>query len=291
MQTALLSVLGFAFFYGLTTVLQQIMVRTSIDPIHLNYLTYLTGSVIIFIYLIFRDKKSLTTLKPKSWWYGSWVGISGSIIADLSVLIGLTLSSSINWGILSRLSIFGTFFLSVLFLKEKITKNKILAAFISFIGATLVVYNIKSGITFNFGDLLFLIGMLGFSVSNVLNQKAFQYATTSQLVFIRFVITSLIMGIIVFLFHPIQNINQWPFIIFNAITYVIGISLVNITIQKGGATFFAIGSNLVVVVIALLSIFILKEIPSIFQILGATLIVGSVFIFQKGTKIVKAKNQ
>ena len=106
-----------------------------------------------------------------------------------------------------------------------------------------------------------------------------------QLTYLMFLYAAVILGVITFIFMPIKNITAYSFIVTNAVTGLIGFSLVNYAIQKGGAVFFTLVANLLPVFTIVLSFFILKEAPILTQILGGTLIIISIFLFQKKNSI------
>lgn len=284
---ATIAVVFFSFFYGLQTILQQTIVRNILPPLHLNFLAYSFASIFFLIYLIFFNRKSLRIKSKKGLTFGILTGLSASVVADTFVLLGLQSSSSINWGILSRLAAFVTFLLALVFLKEKSNKIKVLALIVSFIGALLVIYTPGTKLNFNRGDLFFIGGFIAFGLANIFSQKALQFLSLSQLTFSRLFSAAVVYGIVVFAFFPIKQISAWGFVIYNAISLIIGISLISLIIKKSSGSFFAVASNLVPVFIIILSILFLKEYPLPIQLVGGALIISGVILFQKGFRVKK----
>jgi len=280
-KKALIASLTFSLLYALTIVLQQFFLKSSIDPLNLNFFTYLFSASILTTYTLLFKKETFKFKSRKGLVLAIVSGIIGSVVADLAVVYGLKVSSSINWGIISRLSILVTFFLAVFMVNEKVNLTKIIAVIISLIGVLLVVYKPGSKVILNTGDLLFLIALFCFSYSNILSQQALEYITVLQLTYIRFATTAIVLGILFFAFSHFEKVTIWGFIIFNGLSFIVGITLVNIIIKKAGATFFAIASNMVPIFIAVLSIFILKEAPTLTQIIGGIAIISSIFLFEK----------
>lgn len=280
-KKALMASLVFSLLYALTIVLQQFFLKSSIDPLNLNFFTYLFSALILTVYTFLFKKETFKFKSRKGLTLGIVSGIIGSVVADLAVVYGLRASSSINWGIISRLSVMVTFFLAIFMVNEKVNLRRIIAVIISLIGVLLVVYKPGSKVILNTGDLLFLVALFCFSYSNILCQQALEYITVWQLTYLRFASTAIILGILFFAFSHFEKVTVWGFIIFNGLSFIVGITLVNIIIKKAGAAFFAITSNMVPIFIVILSIFILKEAPAFFQIIGGTAIISSVFIFQK----------
>ncbi|OGK20339.1 hypothetical protein A2866_04640 [Candidatus Roizmanbacteria bacterium RIFCSPHIGHO2_01_FULL_39_8] len=281
MRQAFVATTLFCFFYGLQLVYQQIFVRGTIEPLHLNFLSYLLISIVLTIYYLFFNRRTFL-LKPNTKALPFFlIALFGWVIADFSAVYGLKFSSSANYSMLSRLMIFVVFTLSVVFLKEKITKKKLFAIAISFVGGFLVIYHFGSQIKINAGDIFFLITVLTLSASSVARQKVTKHISSFQLTYLLFVYATVILGTATFIFMPIQSILSYQFIIFNSIVALVGFSLVNYAIQKGGAVFFTLVSTLLPVFTILFSFLILKQLPIATQLIGGTLIIVSIFIFLK----------
>jgi drug/metabolite transporter (DMT)-like permease len=280
MKAAFLAAAVFSALYGLQTVLLQSIVRVFISPLHLNFLINVLATLVVGFYLLMTKPSGLKIRSPKGLGYGILAGILGSGVADLLVLLGLQSSSSINWGILSRLMILTTFLLSVLFLKERFSWLKIFSVFLSIIGAFLVVFRFQISLVFNPGDLLFLGAVIAFGFLNIISQKALEYLTVSQLTFMRVSIGAIVLAIPVFLFFPIKEVSRWSLVVLNTFFLIAGINLVNLVIKKAGASFFSLSSNLVPVFTVIFAVFLLGDQPTLFQILGGILIISSIFLFQ-----------
>jgi drug/metabolite transporter (DMT)-like permease len=257
------------------------MVRGTIHPLHLNTLAYLFATFVISVYLLIFNRESLKIKSKKGITMGVITGILSSVVADSLVLFGLQTASSINWSILSRLNILVTFTFALILLKEKPKLLKIIAVLVSILGAFLVVYNPGAEFTFQIGNLLFLGAVVAFSLCNITTQLALKYLSVTQLIFIRITSSALILTIITLLFFPFQEISAWLFILFDGIIVILATLLVNIVIKRAGAAFFSIATNLTPVITVFFAMLIVKELPSVSQIAGGSLIIASVFLYLK----------
>mgnify|MGYP001578016238 FL=1 len=134
-KKALIATIGFCLFNSLQIVLQQLFVKSSIHPLHLLFLSNLSSFILFSIYLGFFGKKHLSfkiNLGHGLFW---WILLSALLwtSADLSTIFGLTISSSINFSIISRLQIIPYYLFTIIFFKEYFSANKILAAILSLI--------------------------------------------------------------------------------------------------------------------------------------------------------------
>jgi len=285
MNHALIATAAFALIYAFQIVLQQVYVRGSIQPLHLNFLSYTVSTVILTVYFLLFKKKDFIVKPEKKIAPFFIIALIGWMLADFFAVYGLKFSSSINYSILSRLMIFVVFILSVFFLKEKVTLNKILSTILAVVGSILVIYKFQAKLAINWGDIFFLITVLVQSVSSVARQKVTKHMSAIQLTYLMFLYASIIFGIITFIFMPIKSISSYGFILVNSLTGLIGFSLVNYAIQKGGAVFFTLAANMLPIFTILLSFVILRQAPLISQIAGGILIIASIFLFQRKKNI------
>jgi len=281
MKQALLATIGFSFFYGLQIVLQKLFLKSAIQPLHLNFLTSLSSFIILTLYFwLFNKKVFVFKMDRKvSLWY--FIAAMLWIIAELLSIFGLKISSSVNFSILSRLTIIFTYLIAIIFFKEVYKTNKIIAVFLAFFGALAVVFNYKTNLKINYGDIFFILFALGNSVSGLFRQKITKHITSFQLTYLMYLLAVIVLGFITIVFFPIKEIKIWNFIIFNSILSLAGFNLVNYAIAKGGASFFAVASSILPFVTAIFSFLILGQLPLINQIVGGLLIIFSIFLFQK----------
>ena len=281
MKQAFIATLLFCFFYSLQIVFQQVFVRSHIQPLHLNFLSYLLATIILTVYFLFFNKKNLVLLPDKKVSSFFLLALMGWILADFFAVYGLKFSSSTNYSILSRLMVFVVYLLSIFFLKEKINPNKTIASIISVIGGFLVIYNFKNTFKINIGDLFFLGTVFTQSISSITRQKVTKHMSSLQLTYLMFFYATIILGVITYFFNPITIMPPLVVIVFNSVVALVGFSLVNYAIQKGGAVFFTLVASLLPVFTAFFSFLILKQSPFITQIIGGLLIISSIFLFQR----------
>lgn len=281
MKKAFFATIGFCILFGLQIVLQQLFLKSSIQPLHLSFLTNLSSLILLTIYFSLFNRKVFSfkiNKKAVIWFFAAAVLW---IIADLSTMFGLSLSSSINLSLLSRLQVFLTYILAVLFFHETFLKNKLLTVILSLVGGIILVLNFQSSIKFNFGDLLFFIFTLAISLSGLFRQNVTKYISPFQMTYLMYILSVSLMGIMTFIFFPLSKIEVPGFIIFNSVIGVSGFILVNYAISVGGATFFSVVSSLLPLFTAFFSYLILKQLPSINQLVGGLIIIFSIYLFQK----------
>lgn len=238
-------------------------------------LTLLTVYGLLFNKTIFSFKLVKPVFKPYLIATFLW------IVADLFAIFGLKLSSSINYSILSRTTVFFTYFMAVLFFNETYVLNKVASIFLSLIGGFLVVYNFKTTIAINPGDLLFLGFAIFISLSGLFRSKIFKQISPIHLTYLMFCLSTIVLGTLTFFVAPLKTFAIPQIVIIISILGLLGFNLVNFAIQKAGASFFSVVSSLLPLFVALFSYFILDSLPSINQLIGGLIIIISIYIFQK----------
>lgn len=281
MKQALIASLGFCLFFSLQIILQKKLLITHISPIQMNFLMSLTSFVLLSIYGLFFNKKIFQFRLIKPVFKPYLVATVLWITADLLAIYGLKMSNSVNYSILSRTTVFFTYFLAILFFKEKFYFNKVVSVFLSFIGSFLIVYNFKNSVVINYGDLFFIGFSLFVSLSGLFRPKVLIKITAIHLTFIIFFLSAIILGLLTVLLDPFRNFIIPIPIIFISIFGLLGFNLVNFAIQKAGAPFFSVISSLLPFFTAILAYFFLKTLPSVNQIFGGLIIILSIYLFQK----------
>ena len=278
MNLSLYASLGFCLFYGLQIVLQSFFLRGSIHPVQMMFLTNVTSFLLLTLFHGVSNKKVFQIRLQKPILSLFLLATALWIIADMSSMIGLTISSSVNLSILSRLQLFITYIGAVLFLGEGFSGKRILAILLAFVGSLLTVMHGQS-IIFSVGDILFLIFTVAISISGLLRQKIAGGMSVHQMTYFMYGISSLVTGIVMLFVAPLHSIPIPGFILGNAFLALLGFTCVNYAIGKGGASQFSLVSSILPFITALFSLLVLKEIPSMYQMVGGAVIVLSIFLF------------
>ena len=281
MKQALISTIGFCIFFALQIVLQKLFLRTSLFPVHLTFLTNLFSFIILTTYYLIFDRKIFSFKMPKHIALLFFISVLLWVFADLFMVFGLKFSSSINFAILSRITVIITYILAILFFGEKLKTNKSISVLLAFLGAFIIIYNFSNAIVINFGNIFFLVFAAFISISSLVRQKIIKHISSFQLTYLMYGLSVIILGVIVFILFPIKELKYMGFIIVNSVLALLGFNLVNYAIAKNGASFFSVVSSLLPFFTAILSFLILKQLPTINQIFGAMIIIFSISLFQK----------
>lgn len=278
MSKSLWAAIAFCVLYALQITFQTDLVRGVLTPIQLIFLLNLTSVILLAAFHgirradVFRIRVPRRTAMLFLLSTFLWIG------ADISAVAGLQTSSTVNLSILSRLQLFITYVGAVLFLGEGLTMKKIVALLVASAGTMLTVYRGQS-IQFASGDVLFLIFTVCISVSGLIRQQVGKTMPVHQMTFFMFVISTLITGGYVAVAQPIFVLPSVWSVLLIAFLMITGFTAVNYSIARGGASQFSLVSSLLPFITAVFAFVFLREVPTVYQLVGGIVIVAGIVLF------------
>ncbi len=221
-----------------------------------------------------------------------FIGLTFSIVPVLNY-IGFEIAGAINSSLIFKSEIIFALIFGFLLLKEKISGIQILFCFLLFVGLIISVTQASfDTLTINIGVAILLISVVIFTLVHTLTKSNFDRNDLfpTQVVFMRNLISGLILFFTYFLFFPLKNIliviDPQYFIYFLLMGVDYGFSLF---LWYKSLTYLEIGKASVIlsltpIVTAFFSFILLGELFSIFHLIGTFIIVISIII------IVRQKN-
>lgn len=280
MRKVFLATALFVIYYGIYVVLLQQFVRHSMHPLWLSALSFSLAGFLILLFLAVSGKLSLLKLSRPAFKWSTAAAFFAAVMGDVSALLGLQLSSAINWTLLLLLAPIVTFTLSRLFLSERTTQLKLLSLIMGVVGAVFVVYQPENSLNFNPGDALFILAVLGYGFSNITTSLAASSAPARTVGFFRIILAGPMLLLLSLVF-PIDYSFSWSALGFNTLSVILGTILITYVIAKAGAVFFALSNNLIPLVTVLATFFLLGDLPSVWQLLGGLVIMLSIYLFTR----------
>lgn len=261
------------FLFGLSGLFGKFL---SLSPIIIVLGRVIFSSIFLLILMLYL-KKEIKLKEKKHYYYLIAMGIILSIhwctffqsIQVSTVAIGLLTFSTFP--------VFVTF-LEPYFFKETIEKADIITAVISFLGVLLVVPKFELGNTLTQGVLWGLISGFTYAILSMLNRKYVQEYSSTTIAFYEQFVVSIVLIPFLFLQKPTFQSNDIFLIlvlgvVFTGISHLMFInSLKNIKVQTAG-----IISSLEPVYGIILAALLLREIPTLRELLGGIIILGTVF--------------
>lgn len=266
---------------------------------------------VIFLPLILIEKKvnltknnnastNHTNSMIKNWRKNIWLFLFIGIIFGLNQLlffIGYELAGAINGSLTQKTTVFFSLIFGFLILKERITKVQIIFSTILFFGLILAIsqgsfnlltfsLDILSGVLI----MLFItcLWMFGHSITKPIFAR--NEATPTQMVFIRNILSGIILFSTYFLFFPFENINllfvpinQFYYIsmgvVYGAGLYCWYKTLSYLDVSKATIIFSSTP-----IITAIFATLFLGEIFTIFHLIGFVIIIISIVIIVKQKK-------
>ncbi len=293
-KTGELLILGETLVYSLFPIIIAHSIKI-MPPILFAGMSTLMASITLFLFLLIKKNlKSLKNLKTIKYTLGVTLFII--IIPSILIFTGSSKTSGINTTMLLQMEILFTFIIFGLFKIEKITIRKTMGALIILIGAIFIIYNGNTSL--NTGDLLIIAGTFFYPIGNIFAKKALEISTPSTILFIRSLLGGIVLICLSLIFEKqddtLEKISvYWPLILLNGIfiyhlskiLWYEGIKRIDISkaIPIGVGGYPALG--------LLFAILFLKEIPTIYQIIGFIVILIGIFILiKKRKKLINISN-
>lgn len=218
-----------------------------------------------------------------------YVGINFGI-AQVLFFLGYQIAGAINGSLTQKTTVIFALLFGYLINREKISKIQIIFSFILLFGLILAVtqgsFNL---LEFNIGVLLIFITVILWMLAHSLTKPIFDRneVTPTQIVFIRNFLSGLFLFTTYFVMFPLDNLNllfdsvNQFFIIAMGVTYGLGLFCWYQVLKRLGtskATAMTGGTPIITIIFATI---ILREIFTIFHIIGTLLVILSVLVIVK----------
>lgn len=249
-------------------------------PLFFAGVSLLTAAVFFFVYLAFTGQ--LKQLQNKAILkLSTIITLLVVVIPYFAIFTGTKLTSGINTAIFLQTEILFALVLCKFWLKEKISRFQMVGSISIFIGALFVLYSGHFGL--NMGDLLIILGTSIYPLGNVYSKKALEIASPMLILFIRSLFGGIILIALSLLFEkqtpfslPLKTleliiINGLGMMFISKILWYEGLKRLSLT----KATAITMSYPIFTLIFA--AIF-LKEIPTLYQLVGLTIIMFGVYL-------------
>lgn len=261
------------FLFGLSGLFGKLLSLSSIIIVLGRVFFSSIFLLIIMLYL----KKDIKLKQQKHYFY---LVVMGVILAiHWSTFFKSIQVSTVAIGLLtfSTFPVFVTF-LEPCFFKEKIKLSDIVIAIVTFLGVVLVIPKFEMGSNLTHGVVWGIISGFTYAILSMLNRKYVKEYSSSVIAFYEQLVATIVLVPFLFLQKPAFYIRDVLLliilgVIFTGISHSLFISgLKNIKTQTAG-----IISSLEPVYGIIFAVFLLREIPTLREILGGIIILGTVF--------------
>lgn len=293
------------FFVGLQPIIANSRPQV-LDPFIFASMTCLIEAIIFFP-LIFIEKRfnheknntielngrkqlSFITIWKKNLWFFIFIGVIFGL-NQLLFFVGYGLAGAINGALTQKTTVFFGILFGFVILKEKVTKLQIIFSIILFFGLILAItegsfnfFNFNFEVIIGVLTLLFItcLWMFGHTITKpVLNKNE---VTATQMVFLRNLVSGIILFSSYFIFYPVENIfllieptNQFFYISMGAI-YGLGLFCWYKTLSYLDVSKATIILSPTPIVTAIFATIFLREVFTVFHLIGTIIVIFSIVI-------------
>jgi drug/metabolite transporter (DMT)-like permease len=236
------------------------------------------------------DKTSFLKIWKRNLWFFLFIGVIFGL-NQLLFFIGYGLAGAINGALTQKTTVFFGMLFGFLLLKEKVTKLQVIFSIILFFGLILAItegaFNFLSfNLEMMIGvlTLLFItcLWMFGHTITKpVLNRNE---VTATQMVFLRNLISGIILFLTYFIFFPFENIflltipSNQLFYISMGLVYGLGLFCWYKTLSYLDVSKATIILSPTPIVTAIFATIFLGEMFTIFHLIGTTIVIFSIII-------------
>ncbi len=269
----LLYVSIFSISWALNILVNKHGLNLGTKPFPYTVQTNLVSALILTLVILLTKKQDFKQINLRL--AKGMIGIGFFVgIAYIAGIYGLKLTSSINYGFIIKSAMIFTILLAYMFLKEKLTKQKILLLIIFTIGAYLITTGGKLIIP-KLGDLLTVVAAFGFASANIIQKKLTAKVSPAIITWAR-ITFALVIVVIAALFigeNLLEVIAPVHVLLAGTFTAILAIYLVK-TLSVASASYLTMMSMMTPVITTILGLTILKENINLAQIMGGILIIA-----------------
>ncbi|VVA44074.1 EamA/RhaT family transporter [Candidatus Roizmanbacteria bacterium] len=271
-------------FVGSAVLVGKYLINLSV--IYVSFMSLVIASLCFFI---FKGKEDLLNISRKDLLVTFFQALFGTFLYRIFFLTGIKYISGSEAGIISSLSPAIIGILAFIFLKEKLSKRKIIGVFLSVLGLIIInlnsnLMNLNLNIQIIIGQILILLSVVGQAIFVILSKflskgvdsfKQSAYVIFfSTLLFAPFVINTSFL-------NTALNLSIFQFLVIAY--YGIFLSFISFLLwfegqKKVSGTVAGIFTTVAPISSIILSIIFLNEFLQINQVVGAILVIGSIFV-------------
>ena len=291
LSLAYLALVATTFAWASSLILAKIVFTENVGPIVFVALRYTIASPFLLIATLQQRRRKTIDSVRKHWKIIAIAGLSGPFISQIMQYIGLSMTAASDALLLLNLTPIFAVILAAVILKEAITVEKAAGLILATIGAALIVMNTTPDyVSFDLfrvlGDVIIIASTLFFAINGIAGKIAVKSVDAVSITFYSILIavpfiwiSALLLEDLTVLFR--MSAMAWIIVLWVAIVNtVLAFILYYESMKYIEASRVQITLNLIGVWGVLMSVIVLQETVTIFQIIGGFLTMVGVVIAQ-----------
>ena len=243
---AIILLLLAVFVWGFQPLCLKLIVQ-DISPLSINFYRYGLASSTVFVILFFRKK---TIIIPKNTWIPVFIlGILNVALNSIFSFAGLKYSTAINSSLFNAMTPAIVVSLAFIIFKEKLSFLQLIGLIISFLGALWIItggkYNIIKNLSFNRGDIYFILGQLSWAFYVILSSRILKKIPVLPMVGWSMFLGTIVIGVLGLITHTLEipHLSIFQFCLLGYIIFIgglLGMILWNLGVAKSNSSFASV---------------------------------------------------
>ena len=259
--------------------------KSNLSTFNVIFIRGLVTSLLIFLYLIFIEKKKITIILFNKNYY--FRGIFELLTATFFFAGLILMPMSTVYTFLMTNPFFVTIF-AFIFLKEKVGIKRWAAVILGFVGVLIIIN--PSNMKFGFLFLLPIMAAIFLTMRDIITKTFVNKSNNFEIIFITSILITFFSGITSLLVGFDTTYEQIPYILISSIFLIFGYLFSVMTIFYAPLSLTASARYTVIIFGIIFGYLIIGEIPSINMIIGALIItLSGLFVIKREKQLGKIK--
>ena len=265
--------------------LSVLELKSNLSTFNVIFIRGLVTSLLIFLYLIFIEKKKITIILFNKNYY--FRGIFELLTATFFFAGLILMPMSTVYTFLMTNPFFVTIF-AFIFLKEKVGIKRWAAVILGFVGVLIIIN--PSNMKFGFLFLLPIMAAIFLTMRDIITKTFVNKSNNFEIIFITSILITFFSGITSLLVGFDTTYEQIPYILISSIFLIFGYLFSVMTIFYAPLSLTASARYTVIIFGIIFGYLIIGEIPSINMIIGALIItLSGLFVIKREKQLGKIK--
>ena len=266
--------------------LSVLELKSNLSTFNVIFIRGLVTSLLIFLYLIFIEKKKITIILFNKNYY--FRGIFELLTATFFFAGLILMPMSTVYTFLMTNPFFVTIF-AFIFLKEKVGIKRWAAVILGFVGVLIIIN--PSNMKFGFLFLLPIMAAIFLTMRDIITKTFVNKSNNFEIIFITSILITFFSGITSLLVGFDTTYEQIPYILISSIFLIFGYLFSVMTIFYAPLSLTASARYTVIIFGIIFGYLIIGEIPSINMIIGALIItLSGLFVIKREKQQLRFNN-
>ncbi len=274
-QASFALVFSFSLFWGLSIFFNKIGLIRNIDPLVMGFQVFFFAGLMLLSYSLALYHDEYRKIKKDHLLLIMLSGFIGTGLGNIFSFFGLDLTASANYGFVIKTGTIFSIVLAYFFLGERLSRQKIVLAFVMLAGAYLISTG-GNALMPHKGDILIMVAALCYTIANIIVKKLDKKVNPDVISGLRAPFAAVILFLAVIIMDKDFLMIKEPIVVGAASAFTaLFVIFLNRGIHATSISYMTMMSMLTPVIVAFLGIAFLGESMNTFHVMGAVIIIIS----------------